>query len=110
MIDWSRVRELRDEVGAEDFDEVVEIFLEEVEEIIEKLATAPSLASLEEDLHFLKGSAMSFGFVAFSRLCHDGELKSAAGQADQVDLAAVIDGFRNARSEFTSHLTQQLAA
>ena len=29
MIDWARVSELRDEVGAEDFDEVVELFLEE---------------------------------------------------------------------------------
>ncbi|WP_442970022.1 hypothetical protein [Roseovarius sp. ZX-A-9] len=31
MIDWSRVAELRSEIGAEDFDEVVELFLEEVE-------------------------------------------------------------------------------
>ena len=36
MIDWSRVNELRDEVGAEDFEEVVELFLEEVEEVIEE--------------------------------------------------------------------------
>ena len=27
MIDWNRVLELRDEVGAEDFDEVVELSL-----------------------------------------------------------------------------------
>ena len=37
MIDWARVSELRDEVGAEDFDEVVELFLEEVEEAIAAL-------------------------------------------------------------------------
>ena len=30
MIDWQRVNELRDEVGAEDFEEVVDLFLEEV--------------------------------------------------------------------------------
>ena len=34
MIDWASVSELRDEVGAEDFDEVVELFLEEVDEAI----------------------------------------------------------------------------
>ena len=39
MIDWTRVSELRDEVGAEDFDEVVELFLEEVDEAIKILRT-----------------------------------------------------------------------
>ena len=34
MIDWARVSELRDEVGEGDFDEVVELFLEEVDEAI----------------------------------------------------------------------------
>ena len=33
MISWERVNELRDEVGQEDFLEVVEIFLEEVDEV-----------------------------------------------------------------------------
>ena len=33
MIDWKRVRELRDEIGEEDFSEVVDLFLEEVEEV-----------------------------------------------------------------------------
>ena len=32
MIDWNRVAALREEVGAEDFDEVVELFLQEVDE------------------------------------------------------------------------------
>ena len=40
MIDWPRVTELREEVGAEDFEEVVEIFLEEVEERIETYGSA----------------------------------------------------------------------
>ena len=30
MIDWPRVKELKDEIGAEDFGEVVDLFLEEV--------------------------------------------------------------------------------
>ena len=36
MIDWARVAEFYDEVGAEDFDEVVELFLEEVVEAMER--------------------------------------------------------------------------
>ena len=38
MIDWSRVEELRDKIGAEDFDEVVELFLSEVEDRIDLAA------------------------------------------------------------------------
>ena len=31
MIDWTKVTELREEIGDEDFQEVVELFLEEVD-------------------------------------------------------------------------------
>ena len=44
MIDWARVSELRDEVGAEDFDEVVELFLEEVDEAIAALRDLTDLS------------------------------------------------------------------
>lgn len=108
MIEWTRVRELRDEVGAEDFGEVIDLFLEEVEEVIDRLASTPSLPDLESDLHFLKGSAMSLGFIDFSQLCHDGEQKSAAGQADGVDLGAIVSGFRNSKQDFMHNLDQQL--
>ena len=40
MIDWSRVHELVDEIGAEDFGEVVELFLAEVETAIDLLGGA----------------------------------------------------------------------
>ena len=55
MISWERVNELRNEIGAEDFQEVVELFLEEVEEVIERLRQTPDPTSYEADLHFLKG-------------------------------------------------------
>lgn len=35
MIDWARIIELHDEIGADDFNEVVELFLSEVEERID---------------------------------------------------------------------------
>lgn len=34
MIDWNRAAELREEVGAEDFSEVVDLFLEECDDAI----------------------------------------------------------------------------
>ena len=36
MIDWGRVAELRDEVGAENFSEVVCLFLEEADEATQR--------------------------------------------------------------------------
>ncbi len=108
MIDWTRVRELQGEVGADDFDEVVALFLHEVEEVIDRLSRAPSLPDLEQNLHFLKGGAMNLGFVGFSRLCHDGESKSAAGLPDRVDVAAVIAEYEASKREFLENMKTRL--
>ena len=66
MIDWSRVDDLRDEVGDEDFREVVDLFLDEVDEVIERMKHHPTHSSIEKDLHFLKGSSLNLGFAG----CH----------------------------------------
>ena len=60
MIDWSRVQELRREIGEEGFAEVVELFLDEVETVIGRLAAGSGNISAE-DMHFLKGSALNLG-------------------------------------------------
>lgn len=110
MIDWSRVNELCGEVGAEDFDEVVELFLEEVEEVIAKLRSVPDPSQLEEDLHFLKGSALSLGFATFSDLCQEGERVSADGHADRVNVTAIIAEFERSKTGFLAELPTRLAA
>lgn len=110
MIEWSRVNELRDEVGAEDFDEVVELFLEEVEGVIDRLRADADRTQLEEDMHFLKGSALSLGFSAFSKLCQAAEKLSADGHSDSVDIAEIILCFEQSRSVFQSELQKNLAA
>ncbi len=109
MIHWARVNELREEVGAEDFDEVVELFLEEVEEVIDRLRQDVDLSQLEQDLHFLKGSALSLGFADFSDLCDNGEKKSADGHADTVDLSAIITGFSKSKSQFVAELSEKIS-
>ncbi|MCE8534312.1 Hpt domain-containing protein [Ruegeria pomeroyi] len=108
MIHWPRVTQLREEVGAEDFDEVVDLFLEEVEEVIARLRQTPDRRLLEKDLHFLKGSALSLGFQSFSALCQDGERQSAAGHADTVDLDAIINSFEASKSAFQSELSDHI--
>ena len=62
MINWDRVDELRHEVGPEDFNEVIELFLEEVDDTISTLGMCDGNRTLEEQLHFLKGSALNIGF------------------------------------------------
>ncbi len=62
MILWSRVNELREEVGAEDFKEVVALFLDEVEEVIDRLRADTNRDRLEQDLHFLKAARSTSAF------------------------------------------------
>jgi len=110
MINWNRVDELREEVGNDDFQEVADLFLEEVDEVIQRLIDAPDPATYEEDLHFLKGSALNLGFSDFSDLCATGEKMSAVGNAASVEIAAVIECYQVSRGQFTSQLGLTAAA
>ncbi len=100
MIEWSRVETLREEVGDEAFGEVVELFLEEVEQVVTRLRTAPDPSQFEHDLHFLKGSALNLGFTTFSALCEAGEKLASLGQAQSVDIAGILDTYTRSRAEF----------
>jgi HPt (histidine-containing phosphotransfer) domain-containing protein len=100
MIDWNRVAELKEEVGVEDFDEVIELFLEEVDEVIERLTSHPDLTKLEEDLHFIKGSALNLGFDMLGKLCQTGEKAAANGQSASVDVGQIVTAYRNSIEEF----------
>ena len=110
MIDWQRVTTLRDEIGAEDFEEGVPMFLEEVEAVTDELRTQPDISTLEEHMHFLKGSAVSLGFAAFSDMCHDGEAMAAAGNGAQIDVPAILDCYTASKDAFLTGLSQGLAA
>jgi HPt (histidine-containing phosphotransfer) domain-containing protein len=107
MIDWTRVSDLREEIGAEDFAEVVEIFLEEVEAAMESLGG--DHASLEAQLHFLKGSALNLGFVDFSDLCGAGESRAANGATD-IDLAEIAQCYAASQDTFLEGLATRFAA
>ncbi len=110
MIDWARVDELREEIGAEDFDEVVALFLEEADEVAARLAAGPDPARLEAELHFLKGSALNLGLATLAQLCQDGEKAAANGQAAAVDPGAVVAAYRAARDAFAAGMARSTAA
>lgn len=108
MIDWARVRELQSEVGAEDFDEVVDLFLTEVDEVVARLGQQVDLSTLEPDMHFLKGSALNLGFSDLSSLCAQGEKLASDGQAAQVNVAHVLGVYAQSRQSFLADLPNQL--
>ncbi|WP_380055980.1 Hpt domain-containing protein [Falsihalocynthiibacter sp. SS001] len=102
MIDWDRVNELREEVGAEDFLEVAELFLEEVDELIRRLAANPDPAELEENMHFLKGSALNLGFAQMAQACQQGERAAAVGQLDARGLNELLAIYEQSKSTFAA--------
>lgn len=97
MIDWQRVNDLRDEVGEDDFPEIVTVFLEEVDEVIDRISASGAFTAAPDDMHFLKGSATTLGFSEMAELCRKGEVKMKDGNAP---IAPVIDAYMRERSEF----------
>ncbi|MEN8893283.1 Hpt domain-containing protein [Planktotalea arctica] len=109
MINWARATELRDEIGAEDFEEVVDLFLSEVEERLETLSKDKSIDAIEEDLHFLKGSALNLGFEGLAKLCHLGEKRAASGEPVE-ELDQVVGVYEASKTAFLSKLAESAAA
>jgi histidine phosphotransfer protein HptB len=103
MIDWARVTELREEIGDDGFGEVVELFLDEVEDVIRRLATAPDPLRFEDDLHFLKGSAWNLGFRELGRLCQAGERRAADGD-NAIDIAEILASYGRSKDAFVRGL------
>ncbi|MCV6594409.1 MAG: Hpt domain-containing protein [Silicimonas sp.] len=88
MINNARIEELKEEVGEEDLAEVIELFCEEVEEVLEGLdrVTAGEMAA---QLHFLKGSALNIGLEAVSELCKTEEARLKADPTQMPDITAI---------------------
>jgi histidine phosphotransfer protein HptB len=97
MIDWDRIEDLRFEIGPDNFDEVVVLFLEEADEVIAGLASA-RVQNLAADLHFLKGSALNLGFSDLARQCQNAERRVGAGE--DVDVTPLIAAYHASRAEF----------
>ena len=110
MINWAQVAELRREVGAEDFEEVLGLFFEEVEEVTLRLSKTVLLTQLGEDLHFLKGSALNLGFEVFSEACNEGETLCAAGSSNTVNVTEILDIYRTSKVSFLADLPYSFAS
>nr|WP_071973484.1 Hpt domain-containing protein [Sulfitobacter alexandrii] len=106
MIDWQQVRGLRDEVGEDDFIEIVTLFVEEVEALIVRLRQAGCCQAVEQDLHSLKGSALNLGFSALSALCQRGEASAARGTCSAEMLEGILCCYHTSLQMFLERLAQ----
>ena len=110
MIDWDRVSQLQEEVGEDDFQEVVDMFLDEVNGEIDSITREQSSQELEAKLHFLKGAALNLGLKAFADLCRVGEDLARDGKKAEVDKAAIVTCYRASMEEFSTVLGSSAAA
>lgn len=100
MIDWSRLAELRAEIGESDCAEVFGLFFDEIETATERLRRPAALAALQADLHAIRGAALNLGFVSLGRLAAGAEASAAAGSVEESQLEAVVDAYRTSRALF----------
>jgi HPt (histidine-containing phosphotransfer) domain-containing protein len=108
MIDWERVAELRSEIGADGFSEVLELFLDEVEGVVMRLGSKPD--KLADELHFLKGSAWNLGFRDFGAICQAGERRAMAGEGAAIDVAAIITCYGQSKEVFMTRADEFCSA
>ncbi len=107
MIDWKRVEELQQEIGADGFAEVAQMFLDEADQAARALAAGPAPEEVEAQLHFLKGSALNLGLSDLAAICQDGERKAAAGYGALVDLVQVTRIYHASRAHLLVGLQAQ---
>lgn len=104
MVNWDRISELREEVGEDDLSEVLALFCEEVEDVLEQLPVAEQ-SSLKGHLHFLKGSALNIGLDDLSGLCQEEEKNLASDPTGSIRTDAIQLAYKAARAELSDLIT-----
>lgn len=110
MIDWARVADLHGEIGDDAFAEVLDLFVQEVDEGLARLRAAPDARTRTSEFHFLKGAALNLGLTDLAACCSRGETLAAQGHDTDAELAQVIAGFPIANAILTRDWEQNLRA
>ncbi len=103
MIDWQRVQDLKREIGADAFGEVVPLFLAELEEVLSALQSATTAHDLKSALHALKGNALNLGFTDLAQLCQTLESRAEQDETD-LPLPEVYTVLDRSRAAFLAEL------
>jgi two-component system sensor histidine kinase/response regulator len=110
LLDQRYVTGLR-EVGTDEFDKLVRLFLKDGETFIDGLRTAQTAcdtSAMVKLAHSLKGSASSFGAGTLAWRC--GELQARARAADAAEDARMIDSVAAEFALASAALREELAA
>lgn len=110
MIDWTRIDELKEEIGSDGFAEVADMFLQEAEEAVRALAGPLRVDEVEAQLHFLKGSALNLGLTELASICHTGERLAASGKKHAFDPAQIVAVYHASRAQLLSGIAAGSAA
>ena len=108
LIDWEQIGRLHNDVGHDSFEEIVGLFLQEVEAIFVRMQNQPNCRQLENEMHALKGSALNLGFLTLSNLCVEGEKLAAHGKGSEVDLSKIFKCFQTSKSQFNIDLPKTI--
>lgn len=104
MLDRDMIKALKADVGDTAFDEIIDLFLQEIDPKIDELRRGEVPDAT--DLHFLRSGALNVGLCDFAEACATGEKIAEAGRQDEIDLPSLLHAYDLARSalmeEFTS--------
>jgi histidine phosphotransfer protein HptB len=108
MIDWVRAQQLQEEIGKDEFAEVVTMFLDEAEEVLARLSPTQGAAALRDDCHFLKGAALNLGFAQLAELCQQAERRAKGGDC-AIDTGEMQACYRHSRDALINGLADMAA-
>jgi histidine phosphotransfer protein HptB len=101
VISIERVAELKTEVGEDDFNEIVTLFIADSDGILDRLQAVSEPVEAEDLLHALKGSALNLGFDELARLCREGQ----GGPADISAWTTRLDDLRHVYEQSKERLS-----
>lgn len=108
-MNWARLQELRDEVGEDALAEVLEMFLEETDEVANRLAVGIPPEGICEAMHFMKGAALNIGFSSLASLCQTAETAAASDPNALIDVDAILTCYCESKEQL-EHYDQGIAS
>ena len=100
MIDWEQVATLQTAVGRDDFSTIMCVFFKEVEEANAQLTMGVTTDQFRDILHFVKGSALSVGFVELSEQCAQAEGNFAGSQQITSFWKEILTSYEKSKEHF----------
>jgi HPt (histidine-containing phosphotransfer) domain-containing protein len=103
VIDWEQVATLQTAVGRDDFSTIMRVFFKEVEEANAQLTMGVTTDQFRDILHFVKGSALSVGFVELSEQCAQAERNFAGSHQITSIGKEIITSYEKSKEHFLSN-------